>query len=372
MGDLTVEAFQGAITGWRERIGAAPRNQFQDPVSVDRESSRPPAVPYPEWTCRLHELVFNTPSSAHPSGPFLDPEHRIFAPDVERLTAKWLGESFWASRSSLTFEYRLRIQDRRARIVDLTAEGNGVTVTVDAMTSEPLYCGALVKTFTGNEQTYFEPVVESKAHFEFGGSVQDLSIWVMLADGQPLDSYEETPHRATWGADRALFNRPRSLDVGSRTALDAALVTGETEEIEFKPFIRLNPWDYKADELLETVCAFSNAGGGTLFLGVSDYADPMGIDVHLQKAYGERCAGNADCLKESYAKDVKKLFQEGLIPAVIPEFEWHELAYRWILAVLVQPSDAHVCLSRTGDVFERVGATNRKVRTIDLVRTDDS
>ncbi len=365
-GDLTVEAFKSAITGWRRIIGARPASEFQEPVSVDRQSSRPPQIPYPEWTCRLHELVTNTPSGTHPSGPFLAPEHHIFAPDVERLTADWLGEPFWASRTNLTYEYRLRIQDRRARLLELTAEGNGVTVTVEAMTPEPLYCGALVKTLAGNEQTHVAPVVASKAHFDLGESVQNFSTWVMLGDGQPLDSYEETPRLATWGAERALFNRPRSSDVAARTPLDVALMGGETQNVEFKPFIRLNPREKKSDELLETVCAFSNADGGSVFLGVTDYADPVGIDTDLRKLYGQRCAADAECLKDSYAKDLKRLFQEGLIPAIIPAFVWHELAHRWILAILVGASDSYVCLGRTGEIFKRVGATNRKVRTIDI------
>jgi len=239
------------------------------------------------------------------------------------------------------------------------------------MTREPLYCGALVKTLAGNEQTYVAPVVASKARFDLGESVQNFSTWVMLGDGQPLDSYEETPHLATWGAERALFNRPRSSDVAAQTPLDVALISGETQNVEFKPFIRLNPREKKSDELLETVCAFSNADGGSLFLGVTDYADPIGIDTDLRKAYGQRCAADAECLKDSYAKDLKKLFQEGLIPAIIPAFDWHELAHRWVLAILVRASDSYVCLGRTGEIFQRVGATNRKVRTIDIVRPTD-
>jgi len=234
------------------------------------------------------------------------------------------------------------------------------------MTPEPLYCGALVKTLAGNEQTHVAPVVASKAHFDLGESVQNFSTWVMLGDGQPLDSYEETPRLATWGAERALFNRPRSSDVAARTPLDVALMGGETQNVEFKPFIRLNPREKKSDELLETVCAFSNADGGSVFLGVTDYADPVGIDTDLRKLYGQRCAADAECLKDSYAKDLKRLFQEGLIPAIIPAFVWHELAHRWILAILVGASDSYVCLGRTGEIFKRVGATNRKVRTIDI------
>ena len=366
-GNLTRDLFEAHLTAWREQLKALPRFTFQEPVQVDRDFSGPSKAQYPQWASRLHEMVLGATGHTLPAGPFLAGERGVFAPDAPSLTAHWLGESFWKSRTSPAYEYRLRIEDRRARISSLVADDDGLTVTVDGICHEPLYCGASIKTLAGNERLLVEPVVSSRARLEFGESVQDLSIWVMLADGQSLDGYSESPHWASWGARRALYNRPRAEGV-ERTPLDVALAGGETETVEFKPYIRLSPHrDSKADELLETVSAFANAGGGTLFLGVTDYAEPIGIDADLRKAYGQRCSGDPTCLRESYIKDLKKLLNEGLKPAVIPEFSWYDPAQRWVLAAVVQGSGVAVSLIANGDVFARVGATNRKLRPADLI-----
>lgn len=367
-GNLTVDALRDYATRWRTLLGTPQSFEFQDPVHVDREGSRPGTAPYPRWTCRLHERVIGANTYSLPSGPVLAHARGIFAPDVPSLTADWLGESFWTSRTTVAYEYWLRIEDRRARIIGLSAQDDRLAVTLDGITREPLYCGASVKTFAGTERRYVEPVVDSKVVFRFDGSIQELSLWVMLQDGQPLDSYDESPHRASWGAERAIYNRPRSLDTEPETQLDAALASGEAQSVEFKPYIRLSPREPKADELLETVCAFANAAGGTMFVGVSDHAEPVGIEVDLRRAYGERCSADPDCLRDAYVNDLKRLFNEGLVPAVIPEFKWHELAHRWVLATVVPASDVFVSLIATGELYRRVGATNRKLRPADVLR----
>ena len=366
-GSFTVESFTSHATGWRAALGAPGAFKFQQPIYVDREFSHPVAAPYPRWKCRLHEMAIGANTYSLPAGPFLAPDRNIFAPDLPSLTGYWLGETFWEGRTTLAYEYWLSIEDRRARIVELLAEDERLIVTVDGITRHPLYCGAAIKSFAGSERRLVERIVDSKAAFRFEASVQELSLWVMLQDGQALDSYTESPHRASWGTEKAIYNRPRIVAPELETALDAALVEGESQGVEFKPYIRLHPRDPKADELLETVCAFANAGGGTLFLGVSDNAEPIGIDVDLRRAYGDQCSADLDCLREAYVKDLRKLLNEGLVPAVIPAFKWYDLAHRWVLSAMVHPVDAYVSLIATGEVYRRVGATNRKLRPSDVL-----
>jgi len=192
-----------------------------------------------------------------------------------------------------------------------------------------------------------------------------LDLWVTLDGGYPLDHYHESPQRASWGADQSLFNlpprgSPELLPIGQ------ALASGESDVLEFKPYIRFRPRDTKADELLETASAFSNTIGGDIYIGVNDYGEPQGIERDLARDYGKKYRGSPKRLQGSYERDLKKIIIEGLTPTIRPEFKWHDIAHRLILQVRVSKSPVPVSLL-SGDAFRRVGATNRKLRPSDVV-----
>ena len=50
---------------------------------------------------------------------------------------------------------------------------------------------------------------------------------------------------------------------------------GETQNLEFKEFLKLK------DEIRETVSAFSNLGGGTVMVGVSDRGGVLEVGIGM-------------------------------------------------------------------------------------------
>jgi chorismate mutase/prephenate dehydratase len=62
---------------------------------------------------------------------------------------------------------------------------------------------------------------------------------------------------------------------------------GESDKVEFKSTLRFNLRSNSADKELpkavaKAICAFMNAEGGTLFIGVGDHKEPIGIDRDIQ------------------------------------------------------------------------------------------
>lgn len=85
---------------------------------------------------------------------------------------------------------------------------------------------------------------------------------------------------ALYGAVAAHFQRP------DRASIAELLVAGESDRVEFKSTARVNLRTGAKDERMEqivakTVCAFLNADGGTLLIGVDDAGTPLGLAPDL-------------------------------------------------------------------------------------------
>jgi len=232
IGRMTADSFLSIATDWRRQLDALSRFDFQQPAYADRESSDLRQRSYPRWACRLHELVPGATNSTLPRGTFLANDRKLFAPDLPSLTAKWLGEQFWSSRSNVAYEYRVLIEDRRARIVGLAARGGKLIVNVESHTGQALFCGARVTNASGAERTLHDPIEDSRATFDIDFPVEELSVWVMLRDGEALDTYYESPHRASWGRENAVYHKTETDDKGWQTPMESSVLAEEVEEIE--------------------------------------------------------------------------------------------------------------------------------------------
>lgn len=86
---------------------------------------------------------------------------------------------------------------------------------------------------------------------------------------------------ATGGASKA--PRPPS---GPAPSVADLIAKGESETLEFKSTMRVNLHTKEVDstmehEVVRTVCALTNARGGTLFIGVDDEGNALGLDLDI-------------------------------------------------------------------------------------------
>ncbi|MCA0296349.1 MAG: ATP-binding protein [Actinobacteria bacterium] len=85
---------------------------------------------------------------------------------------------------------------------------------------------------------------------------------------------------ALYGAVAAHFQHPQ------RETVAELLAAGESDRVEFKSTARVNLRTGARDDRMEqviakTACAFLNADGGTLVIGVDDLGTPLGLDADL-------------------------------------------------------------------------------------------
>jgi hypothetical protein len=365
---LSAHDLLARLTRWRTALKVGSAVTFQEHVDLRRNSSDFRSDTWPYWSTQLHEQGGQHLGGPMPDGPFFDPKDRVFGQDVPWLAAQFLGEPGFSGQHNAPNEYFVRIPDRRARICRLDVQSNTLLVEVDNPTRCTLYCSAFATSFAG-EVFRDAPLFEStRVSIEFPFNVANLELWIILEDGYLIDRYEETPHRSTWGAAVSLFNAPRRAQLH---AIGKALAGGENDSVEFKPYIKLQPRDKKAYEILRAVSGFANMGGGDLYIGVNDAAEPVGIETDLNRDYGEQNR-DVSAQQATYEKAIRKLINEGTTPTLPIEFHWHDFAHHAILQIRIPQSTVPVHIVETGEIYRRAGGNNKKWRPVDALASTDS
>ena len=366
--EISADELHAVATWWQDAVSAGGRREFQEQTTVQRAFSdiREPDR-WPCWECRLSERPSSSGVPFPAPGPYLHAERQLFAHSLQDLTTQWLGLRHWENQTNVMQEYRLLIEDRRGRLRGLELLDDGLSVRVDGVSRQLRYCAVRTKSLAGIHQTSVQPVMGAKmTSFRIEGPAQDLDVWLMSDDGEVLDRYAETAAHATWGRENALYNGSATAS-RDRPDVMGLIDSGEGQHVEFKPYVKLSPRDAKSIELVITACAFANSAGGSLLIGVTDHGLPKGVDEEWSKAYGGQCKSDMGCLRSAYARDVRHLLREKLAPEVSLSFEWHQIALHEILEVRVGASNSLVSLIESGEIFKRVGATNRKIRPDDAI-----
>jgi hypothetical protein len=100
--------------------------------------------------------------------------------------------------------------------------------------------------------------------------------------------------------------QPLALSATRKAELD--LQEGENDHVEYKPWVSPKSPEKEA-ELVETIIAFANTGGGRLYVGAADSGTPLG-DTALSKAFKDE--PNAAAIQQ--AERIKSLKREKIKP----------------------------------------------------------
>lgn len=361
------EDLERFLAQWRVAVGVEHGFHFSESLAPERLEGQNDWMSTPGWLFRLAEDVKDQGSYQPPRGPLFHPQSGIFGASVGALTADWLGYEPYRNEHGIRHEYHIVIPDLRAQISRLEAEGNQLKVRVTGIGAEALYCGVASRGYRGDYFQQVVPVIDGSALFDFPGSVSELELWVLNEDGEWLDRYSENEYRSS--RDRSIYNEPRASIDPAFADLKLALETGESNQIEFKPFIKAARGDDKAQELIRAASAFANTSGGVIFLGVTDNLEPIGVLRDLRKEYAAPTRGDVDAMEDSYIRDLKKLFGDGLDPLPTLAFDWISFAEERILRVAVREGmDKPYTLALSGDIYTRRGANNVKLRHVDIPR----
>jgi hypothetical protein len=150
---------------------------------------------------------------------------------------------------------------------------------------------------------------------------------------------------------RPAYGRQRS-EIELTLRIDRDLTSGESQHVEYKPFVRAS--DKKEHELVRTVVAFANSDGGKLYIGVDAHGQLQG-DVELRRAFP-----NTPDPLDAAMRRVRELLAEGIRPGAPVEVDRIDFEGQPLLLVRVHKSETTLFCTQARDTFVRKGASNMK------------
>lgn len=179
-------------------------------------------------------------------------------------------------------------------------------------------------------------------------NMKDVELWLITKDNEILDyrSSSTWPHRYE-----------PNVQTTAEAGFWALIQQGETETCEFKVFI--DPGDRsKATEIEKAVCALSNLKGGTLFIGIDDGGEVVGLEKGLARLSGTR---KTQVTCSDYMAAIRKRLRESLRNNQCFQVERAELFGLDIVVIKVGCSPDTNYLLNTSQAYIRCGATSRRM-----------
>jgi hypothetical protein len=192
------------------------------------------------------------------------------------------------------------------------------------------------------------PDPDGVVEWEVGDTVVRAEIYVVHSGG---DLLWQTEVRNTGSMIRTPAQAHSAQEVADRD-----LAEGESDQVEFKPFLIEGDESGKAGECIRTIVAFSNSAGGRLYLGVQDDSVPEGRGRYLKSA-----GTDPDKAEEAHRKRMTKMISDKIKP--VPKnvsMDVVEVAGSPIFAVTVRPGADGPYSTHENDIFVRKGGTNRR------------
>ncbi len=356
------------LTSWRLSMGASSGYQFDNGVKVDRFRGRSEWGVRPCYVFRLNEedrdgdpIAGTTPL---PNRPFLTPDRALFAESFAALAAEYLDEPGLARANMFPRTYRLVIPDHTGWISSVERNDRRLSLRVSGLKAQDgLVGGAVGIGFDNRKMRASAPVKSGEVTIQFERAAKFAEAWLLLPSGEWLDRYEEVGGPIGWDGVEVHGDPLTSSSLDLLREIDQ----GESESLEFKPWIDLRPRDTKRYELLTVACSFANGVGGSILIGVSDDATIQAFSKE-RKRLGHQSAEYNEAL-DAYSTQLRRFLNEGIRPSVRFEITQHEVAGQHVLRVQVRtgPDRPH-SVAEDGKIFIRRGGTSRPVRQDEALR----
>jgi hypothetical protein len=247
-----------------------------------------------------------------------------FYPSPYHAVRDWVNiRGFSADRDSRTGSLLLFLPECRARFAGLDCLGDKLHIKV-ALDSSPSLDLKVVGRFQTKEgdRLLSERLANHGVEIPAPAAIDYLELYLIGADNTIYDFHRESGYNSA-SHRRILVKKEPSLDAAvALKAIDA----GESETVEFKPFIDVG--HPKINELVETVIAFANTKGGTILLGVNNHCAIEGIEKDLTRIAAKSKRPTAD-VKAEYIGGLRQQVA-GALNRTVP------------LAIVEQQSEGHL------------------------------
>jgi hypothetical protein len=298
-------------------------------------------------------VVFNLPPA--PRGPFFDSETRFFADHIADAAQQWLQVPNVETSVNPTGRIELVVPDPRAFFSSANRDAEVVCIKIAGTDLENKYVALKRRTLQGAEERVTVPVTKAEACYQSTAQMFSVEGFLFDDEGFCYDRLTESEQRTGIFAE-ALLGRREQIEPAYRALVDA-LLRGEDDLVEFKEWLPLDGKDKKSSDLLKTVCAFANAGGGSLYVGVTKEAEVVGTRERLRTEK-----------EDEYLTRLYRIAREGLAPSVIVRGTWLDHAEHRVLRLDIEASTAKpIEVTGTRQVYVRRGASSRRA-TVEEIR----
>lgn len=192
-----------------------------------------------------------------------------------------------------------------------------------------------------------EPLQKEQS-FKLMPNPNSLRVIITNEKSETVDSFAE---------EEAWTTRERVIFAGARYSEEPMemIRKGESDTVEFKEFIHLDD-KKKAAELVKAVISFANTRGGTIFIGVTDDAEIVGVETHTPHDKQKAATFEAD-----YLAGLRTLLQQKLnrIPSI--ETRTERIGDKTVFVVQVEEGVAKPYTNiQTRETFVRRGASDMR------------
>ncbi|MGH1404139.1 MAG: AlbA family DNA-binding domain-containing protein [Alphaproteobacteria bacterium] len=196
-----------------------------------------------------------------------------------------------------------------------------------------------IKTFTPQESISID-------------DIETVELWLLNRQEEVLDymSSSEWPH--------VYLSSKDIREIIGNSDYGPMIQEGEGSRCEFKPYIALRAnQNSKFDQVIRTVCAFSNTQGGHLFIGINDNAEIVDITATLCKEY--KC--ETDQAIDSYIADIKKRLKENITKDDCFTVYCEPVFSKPVVIISVEPVDDINTVRGERTAYVRKGSSSMKM-----------
>lgn len=202
------------------------------------------------------------------------------------------------------------------------------------------------------------PVTGGHAVLHIPYDAQRLELFVLGNSGQVYEHHQE---QVGFGPEHGRFLGARSQLNEMASRVKAAKAKGESVDVEFKAWVDIEGQlkaNSKLMQVLQTVAAFANTSGGTVYIGLDDNSDVVGINDELARATKKAPdEGSA----RTYLGALRTRVNDSLRGPVAVTTALADLEGKLVAMLHVDPSSAPVSIGTECILYARKGATNVKV-----------
>lgn len=283
-----------------------------------------------------------------------------YYPDPHEANKDWLGlRAHHGSSDGSNGKVVFLLPETRGFIDDFRWENDRLELQVagTATESENLQVIGAFWSPSGIKQLA-APVTGGRTDLQIPSDAHRLELFVL---GHSGSVYEHHHEQVSFGPEHCRFLGARSQLSEIVSQVKAAIAKGEGVDVEFKAWVDIEgelKGNSKLKQVLQTVAAFANTSGGTVFIGVDDHSFVVGINDDLKKSTKQN--SNEDSARR-YLGALRTRVNDSLRGPVAITTALADLDGKFVAMLHVAPSQTPVSIVDECVLYARKGATNAKV-----------